>query len=691
MASLHRRLRGGLIPALLAAALAGVVAPAAAPEAKAATPAARKAASAVAARKPLPPVPGEVIVRFKADAATLKTHALAAAAKPQDVSAVLARRAATLGARVGRPLEAGEAVGDRMQVVRLGGADAAELARRLAADPEVEFAEPNGRQRRLQTVPPNDPLYAFGSRQPNGPDAGQWYLRPPDGTFVSAANVQGAWARGFGSASVVVAVLDTGVRFEHPDLGRVATGGKLLPGYDFVTDVAVANDGDARDADPSDPGDWVSAGEAGVGVFDDCFESPSSWHGTATASLVGAMAGNAIGMAGAAPGVRVLPVRVLGKCFGRDSDIQAAMRWAAGISVAGVPDNQNPAKVLNLSLGSSNACSAAYQAAVDEIVARGVVIVAAAGNDTGKPVGVPANCNGVVAVGGLRHVGTKVGFSDLGPQIALSAPGGNCVNIGPNEPCLYPVLAALDAGLTGPQASIWSDSFDFTVGTSFAAPQVAGVVGLLFSQSPSLTAAQVRTLLQGTVRPFPTTGGTAGTPVCAAPSAGVDQLECYCPNPGAAGYPLCGAGMLDAASAVTAAATGLAVIDVTSGAAVRGQAVTLSATRSIVAPGRSIASWSWSLVNGGGAVSAFTGAVDASTAALTPTATGTFVVGLTVTDSAGASKTATVSVTVAEPAPTSSSGSGSGATSPLWTALLVLAVLALARVRRPGAQRERPR
>ena len=637
------------------------------------------------AARPLAPVPGEVIVRFKADASVLKQHTLAASAKPEVAAGVLAKRAATLGARVGRPLEAGAAVGERMQVVRESGADAAELARRLAADPDVEFAEPNGRQRRLQAAPPNDPLFPFASRQPAGPDAGQWYLRAPDTTFIAGIDAPAAWARGFGSASVVVAVLDTGVRFEHPDLGRASAGGKLLDGYDFVTNATVANDGDGRDADPSDPGDWVTTAEAGNGVFDDCEGSDSSWHGTATASLVGAAANDDVGMAGTAPGVRVLPVRVLGKCFGQDSDIQAAMRWAAGIEVAGVPINPNPAKVINLSLGSTGTCSNGYQTVINEVVARGVVVVAAAGNSAGEPVGTPANCTGVIAVGATRHVGTKVGFSDLGAQIAISAPGGNCVNIGENEPCLYPILAALNAGLTTPQASIWSDSYDYTVGTSFSAPLAAGVAALVLSQNAALDAAQMRTLLQATARPFPTSGGTAGVPACNAPVTGTEQLECHCPNAGDAHYPLCGAGLLDAGRAVNAAALGLALIDVTPGAtnAVRGQPVVLDSARSIAAAGRTISGWNWQLVDGGGAVSAFSGGTTGATATLVPTAAGTFVVRLTVTDSAGATRTSDVSVTVGEPTAVNvGDDKGGGATSWPWLVLLMLAVVAL-------AQRER--
>ena len=644
---------------------------------------ARQAVPQRGATATLTPVAGEVIVRFKAGAATLKQHALDARAKPQQASEALGKRAATLGARVGRALEGGEAVGERTQVVRQAGADAAELARHLAADPEVEFAVPNGRQRRLQ-VPPNDPLYPFASRQPNGPDAGQWYLRPPDLTFPSSINAQAAWARGFGSGSVVVAVLDTGVRFEHPDLGRVAAGGRLLDGYDFVTDATVANDGDGRDADPSDPGDWVSDADRATATFSDCEASDSSWHGTATASIVGAAANNAMGMAGVAPGVLVLPVRVLGKCFGKDSDIQAAMRWSAGIHVDGVPDNPNPAKVINMSLGSTGACSSSYQAAVNEIVARGVVIVVAAGNSDGEPVGTPANCDGVVAVGGLRHVGTKSLFADLGAQMAISAPAGNCVNIRQGEPCLYPIIFALDAGLTTPVTFTWSDSYDYALGTSFSSPLVAGAAGLVFSQNPSLTVAQVRALLQGTARPFPTSGGTAGTPACAEPAAGKAQLECYCPNAGTVGYPLCGAGMLDAGAAVNAAVGGLAVIDSNPSAPVKGQTFTFGSSGSIAGVGRTIVGWAWTLVSGGGAVAGFTSATNAASVTVSPAATGTIVVRLTLTDNTGASTSTTASVAVGEPPPAAEGGKGGGALSVLWLALLALAVAALA-----GLQRRR--
>lgn len=497
--------------------------------------------------------PASVIVAFKPDAALTRRFALAATADGNMARSVLAQRASALGTRMGHVLQAGAALSERVQVARAAGVDARTLAQSLAADPDVEYAVVNGR--RHAVAAPNDPLYAAAAKgvRPLGPDVGQWYLRAPAGEAVAAIDIETAWARTTGSASVVVAVLDTGVRFDHPDLGRTSSGGPLLPGYDFVSDTVVANDGDGRDADPSDPGDWVTSAEALSTTFGGCGASNSSWHGTGTASLVAAAANNGIGMAGTAPGVRVLPLRVLGKCYGDDADIIAAMRWAAGLAVPGVPNNPNPAKVLNLSLGGDGACGAAYQSAVDDVLATGAVVVAAAGNSAGLAVGAPANCKGVISVLGLRHVGTKVGFSDLGPEITIGAPGGNCVTIGAGDPCQYPILAASNAGALTPGAASWTDSYHASVGTSFAAPLVAGTVALMVSLNPGLTPAQVTQTLQSTARPFPSSGvaddPTSG-PVtrCVAPTS-TQQAQCYCNSA------VCGAGMLNAGAAVAAVAT----------------------------------------------------------------------------------------------------------------------------------------
>ena len=363
----------------------------------------------------------------------------------------------------------------------------------------------------------------------------------PDGsaanTAPAAINAEQAWdvAGGTGTA-VVVAVLDTGVRKDHPDL----QGGNVLAGYDMVAaDSAgvfvTANDGDGRDADPSDPGDWVTQAEINAtgpsGPLAGCIPEPnSSWHGTQTLGLVGATANNSVGIAGVGRNVNVLPVRVLGKCGGYDSDILVGMQWAAGVYTPselanlGLPANPNPAKVLSMSLGSAGACSQSYRDAMTRLSAAGVVVVSSAGNTAGHAVSTPANCPGFIAVGGLRHIGNKVGFSDLGPEIAISAPGGNCVLLGATEPCLYPIMTTSNAGTTTPVAgaagAVYTDSFDApSLGTSFAAPLVAGTVGLMLSVKPSLTPARgAHRCCRRSARAFPTSGGSAGTPQCTAPT-----------------------------------------------------------------------------------------------------------------------------------------------------------------------------
>jgi serine protease len=488
-----------------------------------------------------------VIVAFKADAAAWRAQPLSATPRA-DARTLAQRRASALDPRAGVPLTAGRQVGARSMVVRATGLDSATLATRLAAHPDVAYAVPDQRRRALAV--PNDPLFATGPADGSGPAVGQWYLRAPSGERPSAVHALGAWSLVSGSPSIVVAVLDTGVLPNHPDLAAA-----VLPGYDLVDDLDTGNDGDGRDADASDPGDWITLAEDGDrrGPFYQCGVADSSWHGTQVAGIIGATANDGVGMAGTAHGVRILPVRVLGKCGGYDSDILAGMRWAVGLPVDDLPPNPAPARVLNLSLGAPGLCNAAYRTTIDEIMAPpyNAVVVAAAGNSTGHMVGTPANCPGVIGVVGLRHSGSKVGFSDLGSAISIAAPGGNCVNIDPGSPCLYPILTTANRGTRGPEAagSIWTDSTNITVGTSFATPIVAGVAALVLSARPELTPQELRTTLQRTARPFPTSGSDNGpddptpVPMCRVPD-GSDQLQCYCSTA------LCGAGMIDAAAAV---------------------------------------------------------------------------------------------------------------------------------------------
>jgi serine protease len=559
-----------------------------------------------------------VIVKLRSDAELLRQQAQTAAARSTGP-----QLAAALGRRLGLALSDGRGLGPRMQVLRASGLDSATLARRLAADANVEWAVED--QRQFALAAPNDPLYPDGAGG-STPSVGQWYLRAPTGLQVSGINIEAAWAQTTGNASLVVAVLDTGIRAEHPDLA-----GKTLPGYDFVgysgvASVATANDGDLDDADPSDPGDWITSAENSSGEFRDCGVDNSSWHGTQVAGLIGAATDNGIGMAGSGRDVKVLPVRVLGKCGGYVSDIVAGMRWAAGLSVAGVAANPHPARVLNLSLGGSGPCSAAYADAVAEVIAAGVTVVAAAGNE-GLAVGAPANCSGVIGVAGVRHVGTKVGYSSLGPEVTLSAPAGNCVNL--SGACLYPLLTTTNAGTTSPTSSSYSNSANYSVGTSFSSPLVAGTVALMLSANPALTPAQVTTALKATARPFPTTGGDDGTAACQAPGSVAQDDECYCTTS------TCGAGLLDAGAAVAAAQGTLAGFSFSASSVLVGDSVTLDASASTVASGRSISSYLWEVASGASLVQ-FNSATNASTATLATLGAGTASVRLTVTDSAGA-------------------------------------------------------
>ena len=536
-----------------------------------------------------------------------------------------------LGQQLRLALSDGHALGERSQSLRARGIGAQDLAARLAAQSDVEWAVPVQRKT-VRGVVPNDPLFADGQTTAT-PAVGQWYLRAPNATLVSAVNALGAWAITEGSASITVAVLDTGVRYDHPDLA-----GKLWPGYDFVSRIASSNDSGGADSDANDPGDW------GGGC------STSSWHGTQVAGLIGAATNNGIGIAGTGRNTMVLPVRVLGRCGGWDDDIIAGMRWAGGLSNApgctvssavSATCTPHPARVLNLSLGASGACDPGYRAVIDELNTAGVVVVVAAGNDSGHAVNTPANCSGALAVAGVRQTGTKVGYSNLGPQVAMAAPGGNCVNA--TGPCLYSLVTTLNAGATTPGASSYSSGSEPTLGTSFSAPIVAGTIGLMLAVDPSLTPANVKSVLQATARAFPTTGAQEpGTLACRAPG-GTDQLECYCTTS------TCGAGLLDAAAAVAAVdaakSAPTAVLAASSTRPDAGAMVTLDGSGSRAISGRSIAGYQWAIVSG---LASLIGATNGSRVSLSTRAAGKVVVRLTVTDSAGASRSSTAAITVVD-------------------------------------------
>jgi serine protease len=571
-----------------------------------------------------------------------------------------------LGSSAGMQLQRKHQIGtgtDVLQMERvLDANELSALLARIAADPDVEYAVAD--QYRWPHALPADPLFNE-----------QWYFQ---NVQPSATRAEQAWDVTVGSSTTIVAVLDTGVRFEHPDLLRVAQAGKLLDGFDFVSNSPFANDGDSRDNNPADPGDWVSATDMQQAPFNipACELADSSWHGTRTSSLIAALTNNAQGLAGSGWNTLVLPVRVLGKCGGTDSDIIAGMRWAAGINVPGVPTNTRPAQIINLSLGGSGACSAAYQSAVNEITARGVLLVASVGNEGGA-VASPANCTGVLGVTGLRHAGTKVGFSNLGPGSTIGAPGGNCVN-SQGMACLFFIEAATNTGTTVPATDTYTTAVDAVpnVGTSFSAPIVAGAAALMHSLNARLAPAEYITLLSETASPFPTTSATTTT-VCHVPAGDLQPVECICTTQ------TCGAGMLNTQAAVLAAQRPFAIAQAPN-TITTGTDIAISGSNSFASNGRTVTGYQWTAIGVTGAAPAFVAPTQAATTFQVSGASA-FTLRLTVTDDQGAQDTTDVAMATAvappppPPPPPPPSGGGGGGGGGDIGGLMLAVLLLLAR------------
>lgn len=499
--------------------------------------------------------------------------------------------------------------------------------RRMRLHPEVESVEPDVLMKRLAV--PSDPDYLVR----------QWYLRPPATGGAAAINAEQAWDRSTGSASLTVAVLDTGVRLQHPELA-----GRLWPGYDFVSEVEFAGDGNGRDADPSDPGDWVTStgNPAPVQQLVDaglCDVEPSSWHGTFIAGQIGALTNNAQGIAAVGWAPKVLPVRVAGQCGAFLSDLLDGMRWAAGLAVAGAPVNANPARVVNLSFGGEGACSPAYQSAIDDITAAGSLLVVAAGNGS-APLTRPADCQKVLAVGAVAQSGAKASYSSWGPAMGLMTPGGT-------SPTPTLIWGLDNSGAQGPVA----DTFGYKAGTSFSAPMAAGVAALMLSVNPALTPSQLVARMRAGARPHVF---DPALPVCD-PTA-LSNATCNCT------IATCGAGLLDAAVSVQLA-EGPAALIAPVGTALPGGVVTLDGRASVAIPGANITGYQWSQVSGAAAgLDNATGNVATVTL---PEAEGSYVFRLVVTDSAGATGDDVVTVTAVAPVAPAASGGG-GASGWLW-------------------------
>jgi serine protease len=548
--------------------------------------------------------------------------------KPDSLETTDDRDVTALAGRTGVALRPTRSIQSGLRVIEVGtlaapGSVGAALAA-LRADPDVQYAVLD--QRRHAHALPDDPLFPGQS--------GQWYLQN-DGSTPSAVDAVSAWDVVTGSTGVVIAVLDTGVRYDHPDLMLAYSGGRLLPGYDFVSNTRVANDGNGRDGDASDPGDGVTSADVGNLPFSGCQESDSSWHGTRVSGIIGARSNNSLGVAGLTWSGWILPVRVLGKCGGADSDIVSAMLWAGGLPVSGAPASPYPARIINLSLGGGTSCPQSYQDAIGQLRARGVLVVASVGNE-GSLVEAPANCPGVAGIAAIRHVGTKVGFSNLGPGVALAAPGGNCVNIGVGQPCLYSIATTTNFGTRAPATNGYTDQGNFNVGTSFSAPIVSGIAGLMLAVNGRLSTSQLIARLQeGATRPFPVSSDST-VPVCHVPvdASDLQTLECVCTTQ------TCGAGMANANGAVQAALRPVAAVAVPANVA-PGQNVVLSGSGSGAACNHSVVSYSWGIVNAGASPPGIVGA-NTDTATVVAPSSGSFTIRLTVTDDAGRQDTADV-------------------------------------------------
>lgn len=406
----------------------------------------------------------------------------------------------------------------------LRGAEARELAQRLARQPGVAWVEPNTRERRLQAVVPDDPDFTAGR---------QWWLRPATGSNSSAiedrlrgvGGFQTGWITSTGSADTVIAVLDTGIT-AHPELS-----GRVINGHDFVSELEYANDGDGRDTDASDPGDWVSEADrsADPALFGDCEPEDSSWHGTVIAGQLVAATDNATAVAAMHWSGRVLAVRVAGKCGATVADIVDGMRWAAGLPVTGAPANPNPARIITVSFGGNAACSPAYQDAIDDLRAAGAVVVAAAGNEHGAVLR-PANCEGVIGVGAVNRDGFKTTYSNFGPELAITTVGGDPSSAGRWGPLLGDggLLTLYNDGAQAPGAAAYA----YVFGTSFSTPQVAGALALMLAVRPTLTAAQLIDGLRLSARPHVTSplidscsNANPGRCICTTATCGAGLLD----------------------------------------------------------------------------------------------------------------------------------------------------------------------
>lgn len=461
-------------------------------------------------------------------------------------------------------------------------AEAEAEAAKLRLDPDVEWVAVNQMEKAAAT----------GVQFPSTPDGAyathKWLQRRSE-VGPGVAGFRDAWAR-LNNASktgsvplpldlspVVVAVLDTG-KLTHPDLDA-----RMLPGYDFVSEVEFARDGNGLDANPTDPGDYLLQSEINGNPAlygTDCKARSSSWHGASVMSMLTPLASSTFMGPGALSMLpetvaKVLPVRIGGTCGALVSDIIEGMLWAAGVDYQGAPArNPNPARVINISFGGSGNCQSngtgdtLYRQTIATLRTKGTLVVASAGNgsNTGEPLGYvgptrPASCAGVMAVTALRYDGSKASYANTvngalaGGYHGLSVAGGDIVRVDGQPDIPESLNLMIDSGSTTARgivlesASCGAGGCSVSEGTSFAAPQVAAVAALVLSVRPGLTVDELVAVLLNTATrhrarvdddplscdDFPASGGPGSVPNCICTTA------------------TCGTGVLDADAALASA------------------------------------------------------------------------------------------------------------------------------------------
>jgi PKD repeat protein len=370
---------------------------------------------------------------------------------------------------------------NRIEAARLGverwfkvevpaNSDIPDVASRFAADPNIEYASPDWRA--FPDVVPTDPLYPdhWGHNNTAQLPSYDWntysHTGPLVGTVGFDCNAQAAWdgSQGFGSSDIIIAILDSGVDIDHPDLD-------LVSGYDF------------GDNDPNPDDDSAQPG-----------------HGTACAGVAASLANNGIGACGAAPGTRIMPCKVADSSGGLYfSYIQSALYWAA----------DNGADVISMSFSANITSDPATDAALEYAYNAGVVLLAANSNYNESHIRYPANHINVIGVGAASPCGDRKRSSsnpfECNPGVQTDPNGYTCDgerwwgsnygNTTPDAAGAVDVIAPTIVPTTDIQGSGGYDPGDYSMffnGTSCSTPYAAGVCGLIKSKNPTWTNAQIR-------------------------------------------------------------------------------------------------------------------------------------------------------------------------------------------------------